>query len=245
MLGAPEGEGIDLLTFDVCTTYAPRHYKAYAWRCVETFNQFWPGFHLVTFEDEQLEEASDWLAEFKERHKDRPTENYRFDAIRFAHKVAAIELAFYGGGSDSLIWMDADCVTHATVDRRWLSGLASSSDFAYLARAHKYTESGFMIFRRRARTEELIKRWVDLYRSDNLFNLKEWHDCYALDHARASMGATLQCMSLSGAAANTAHPLVNGPLGARLDHCKGGRKAAGRSPRTDLKVRRTEAYWNG
>lgn len=245
MLGAHKGKGIDLLTFDVCTTYAERHWESHAKRCVETFNEFWPGFHLITFQDAELEDASDWLAEFKDRHKDRPTENYRFDAVRFAHKVAAIELAFYGGGSDSLIWMDADCVTHATVDRRWLSNLAGSSDFAYLSRTRKYTESGFMIFRRNDRTAELIKRWCDLYRSDNLFQLKEWHDCYALDHAREAMGGTLRSVSLSGGAANTSHPLVNGPLGARLDHCKGGRKVAGHSPHSDLKVRRIEAYWNG
>ncbi len=39
------------------------------------------------------------------------------------------------------------------------------------------------------------------------------------------------------------HPLINSDWGAYLDHLKGKRKTTGRSPATDLKIRRTEAYW--
>ena len=40
------------------------------------------------------------------------------------------------------------------------------------------------------------------------------------------------------------HPLINSEWGAYLDHLKGSRKDSGRSKLTDLKVKRTEAYWN-
>lgn len=233
-----------MLTFDAVTTFAPQHWDVYAKRCVDTFQRYWTGISLKTFTDEELESRSDWLADFKKRHAHRPTENYRFDAVRFAHKVAAIELAFFGGVSDSLVWMDADCVTHAMVDRRWLSRLVGRSDVAYLARDRKYSECGFMVFRRNSAGEQFIENFAELYRTDEIFNLAEWHDSWVFDQVRKRL-PNLRYVSLSGGAEKTSHPLVNGPLGARLDHCKGGRKALGRSKRSDIKVHRPEAYWRG
>lgn len=244
-MGAHEGAGTGVLTFDAVTTYAQRHWKEYAERCVKTFDEFWRGVILYELEDASID--SDWLPAFKERHKWRPTVNYRFDAVRFAHKVAAIESMFFSGHRDCMVWMDADCVTHARVDPEWLSSLLGDADFAYLKRARKYSETGFMIFRRGPACAELLRRVSDLYRYDGLFNLREWHDCMAFDTVREAMEkeGLIRCVSLSGDAENTSHPLVNGPLGARLDHCKGARKAAGKSKASDLVKPRTEAYWNG
>lgn len=101
-----------MLTFDAVTTYAERHWESHAKRCVETFQKHWGGIHLRHYTDEVLEDNSDWLAEFKIRHRHRSTNNYRFDAVRFAHKVAALELAYRLGWEDVLVWIDADCVTH-------------------------------------------------------------------------------------------------------------------------------------
>lgn len=241
MLGAPESAGVDLLTFDAVTTYAPKHWESHAKRCVESFQKHWKGMNLRQFTDEQLEVSSEWLYEFKARHAHRPTNNYRFDAVRFAHKVAAIELAYRLDSSDVLVWMDADCVTHADVDAKWLSHLMGDGDFGYLHRGNKYPECGFMLIRRCDAMRGFINELVDLYRSDRLFNLTEWHDSWAIDHVRKTMG--IRCSSLSGQAENTGHPLVNGPLGSRLDHLKGKRKTLGKSLASDIKTKRTESYW--
>lgn len=238
-----EGQGTRVLTFDAVTTYADKHWESHAKRCVDTFHQFWKGVRLRTITDGQLENGSEWLPEFKQRHRDRPTDNYRFDAVRFAHKVAAIEMAFRMGSADVLIWIDADCVTHAPVDAEWLSSLICDADLAILTRAKKYTETGFVMIRRSQEGAELVKAMIRLYKTDRLFDLPEWHDCMALDHCRKALGT--RCVSLSGDAEDTGHPLVNGPLGARLDHLKGKRKAMGKSMRSDLKRQRSEAYWNG
>lgn len=192
-----------------------------------------------------LENNSDWLAEFKIRHRHRSTDNYRFDAVRFAHKVAALELAYRLGWEDVLVWIDADCVTHQDVTAEWLSGLIGDADFAYLRRENKYPECGFMMFRRNKATSELIRRLVMLYRTDDLFALREWHDSWAIEQVRKGMEleGALKCTSLSGAYESTGHPFVNGPLGEKLDHCKGKRKALGKSKPSDLKASRTEEYW--
>lgn len=230
-----------MLTFDAVTTYAERHWEEHARRCVETFAQHWGDTQLRTYTDGRLEDSSDWLVEFKQRHRHRPTHNYRFDAIRFAHKVAAIEQAFRLGTSDVLVWIDADCVTHAPVDAGWLTGMLGDADFGYLRRARKYPECGFMLIRRSRGGVDLVREVVRMYRTDALFELPEWHDCLAFDRARQGLG--IRSVSLSGDAEDTAHPLVNGPLGARLDHLKGKRKAAGKSLPSDIKRPRGEDYW--
>lgn len=236
-----------MTTFEVVTTFAPRHWESHARRCVESFHKHWEGIPLSVYTDSDLEAQSTWLSQFKRRHASLPTHNYRFDAVRFAHKVAAIELAFAKCRSDYLIWMDADCVTHADVDADWLEGLAQGADFAYLSRDKKYSEMGFALIRRNERGASLLAVLSQLYQDDGLFELAEWHDSWAFDHVRQTLErhGLLRCQSLSGNASATAHPLVNGPLGARLDHCKGNRKQAGRSHASDLKVKRTEAHWNG
>ena len=233
-----------VLSFDAVTTFADAHWESHARRCVESFAEHWEGIRLHVFRDNDLEDASDWLPEFKQRHRHRPTHNYRFDAVRFAHKVAAIELAYRIGNADVLVWIDADCVTHAPVDAGWLSCLLGDADFCYLRRARKYPECGFMLLRRCTAVTEMLRRLVRMYRMDELFGLAEWHDSWVIEHVRQGMGDALQCASLSGDFENTGHPLVNGPLGARLDHCKGKRKG-GRSFASDLKTQRQEAYWRG
>lgn len=102
-----------------------------------------------------------------------------------------------------------------------------------------------MMFRRNKATSELIRRLVMLYRTDDLFALREWHDSWAIEQVRKGLEleGALKCVSLSGAYESTGHPFVNGPLGEKLDHCKGKRKALGRSKASDLKASRTEEYW--
>jgi hypothetical protein len=234
--------------FVAVTTYAERHWEQHARRCVETFHQHWQGVPMLQYRDADLEAASPWLAAFKRRHAHRPTADYRMDAVRFAHKVAAIDLCNQMGEVeriDALIWIDADCVTHADVTPVWLETLLRDGDFAYLRRTMKYPECGFMIFRRNERGLAFIDAIIRQYRTDALFKLPEWHDSFVIDHVRAQREriGMLRCVSLSGSGERTHHPLINGPLGAKLDHLKGPRKADGRSRATDLKVRRGEEYW--
>jgi hypothetical protein len=231
-----------LLTFDAVTTYAPQHWESHAKRCVESFHDYWNGMSLRQFTDEDLDVSSEWLPEFKKKHAWRPTHNYRFDAVRFAHKVAAIELAYRLDDSDVLVWIDADCVTHASVDAAWLSGLLGFGEFGYLKRTNKYPECGFMMIRRCMAMDRFISELVDVYQSGRIFNMAEWHDSWAIEQVRQQMN--LCCVSLSGEFEDTGHPLINGPLGARLDHLKGGRKAIGRSRPQDLKTTRNETYWS-
>jgi hypothetical protein len=235
-----------MTSFDVVTTFAVRHWKQHARRCVKSFGAYWSDIPLMTFTDAALQHESRWLTAFKERHARRPKDNYRFDAVRFAHKIAAVDVALRAGSADVLIWMDADCVTHQPVDAAWLSDLLGDADFGYLRRARKYPECGFLMIRRNDAGRRLVAGLVDLYETDRLFDLAEWHDSWAIEQVRAHLEShgQLSCVSLSGDAEHTGHPFVNGPLGARMDHCKGERKKSGRSKPSDLKTHRQEPYWS-
>jgi hypothetical protein len=235
------------MKFAAVTTWAPRHWESHAQRCVESFGKHWQGVTLQAYVDAQLEALSPWLAAFKKRHAHRPTDDYRMDAIRFAHKIAAIDLANRATTADVLVWVDADCVTHDDVTPAWLEQLVKGGDFGYLRRTMKYPECGFMMFRRNERGLAFIDAIVKAYSSDALFKLAEWHDSFVIDHVRAQREAIgmLRSVSLSGSGERTHHPLINGPLGAKLDHLKGPRKSLGRSNARDLKVSRSEDYWKG
>ena len=245
--------------FLAVTTFNSVGLTQYGARMASSFNRHWPkevGLRIYAegWHDSgeaygakvcDLMTSSDWLAYFKERHKDRSTDNYRLDAVRFAHKIAAVIAADEQMGSRFLIWIDGDVFTHSPVPieavkswapegRQWLS---------WLDRRNVYPECGFYIIdREHPRHREMMTRLREMYDGDKLFLEKEWHDSYILQ--RIVYAARIETKSLSGnMGRRTPHPFINGPLGQYMDHLKGKRKDKGRSLASDLVVKRGEQYW--
>lgn len=246
--------------FEAVTTFSDEGYKAYGRRMIEAFNAYWPEdvpLHVYSEAAGRGEPFPAWLDEFRARHAggraasgylargpSKGQYNYRFDALRFAFKTAAVIDSIETTTADILIWIDADTVTHSPVSIDFLRELAPDARdvISWLWRDKNYPECGFyMLNMRHPSTKLLAARWRELYESDLLFHLPEWHDSYVL----AELVRTLQLSwrSISGAGSATGHPFINGPLGAVMDHMKGARKAAGRSSTNDLRVIRGEAYW--
>lgn len=209
----------------------------------EGFESEWPGHSLLT-----LAEAAPWLEPWKaartlSQHGMRDGKyNYRFDAVKFAHKVAAIGAAAEGNDCDVLIWMDADIVTHSLVAVDWLDSLLPlEATLAWLERAVKYPECGFMMFRMPA-SGEVVREVVKAYQSGAIFKLDEWHDSFVFWHyVKAAKVATTRLAPLE---TPKRHPFVNSVLGEKMDHFKGtARKGRGKSFQTDLVKPRREAYW--
>ena len=175
--------------------------------------------------------------DFLARCRDDPAD-YRFKAKRFSHKVFAV-LASKGKGR--LIWMDADVNVFAKVPKAFLDGLMPKGVYtAYLGRKHMHSECGFVMYDRDHQVhEKFMAAWRSLYETDDLFKLTEWHDCVAYDHLRTSLN--VPSANISGKDAD--HPFINSQLGKYMDHFKGNRKKAGRSPRSDLVWSRPEGYW--
>jgi hypothetical protein len=202
----------------------------------------------------ELYEAAPWLATWKALYRDprynggQGGRDYRHDAVRFSHKVAALGAAAEKCDCDILLWLDADIVTHADVTLEWLDGLfPEPATIAWLDRERAYPECGFLMFRMPV-GRKIIRNVVTMYRTGALFQLPEWHDSFVLQHVVNAMvqRGKAKAHSLSGPEGRKAigHPFVNSPLAAYLDHLKGEiRKTHGRSLKQDLKVPRSEAYW--
>lgn len=218
----------------------PLHVYYEGWN--PAFNDNVPQDELVVYK--HLITESDWLRHFKHRHKARPTENYRLDAVRFSHKVAALLHAAQDPKLQFLIWIDGDIITHTDFDAEHLDTiLPYMESIAWLDRMHFYPECGFYVLNMfHEGTRHLLEMLRRMYVEDKLFELKEWHDSYVLQQCVIQLD--VPAMSLSGVNGfRTHHPLVNGPLGQWFDHLKGARKSKGKSLKMDMLVKRDEPYW--
>jgi hypothetical protein len=152
--------------------------------------------------------------------------------------------------------MDADTICHSTITMQDIERLIPQNvDLCYLGRNGKYSECGLYAMNLKSQsTLNFLKEFQRVYddAERGIFTLDEWHDSYVFDAVRVRISdlhqlnwsAGLQDLRPHvGNSAGEGHPLINSEWGAWLDHLKGGRKSLGRSKREDLKVPRTEPYW--
>ena len=252
------------MKIQVVSTCHREGWEKYGKRMVESFLVRWPDDISMVFFPEGFDpdiddprfsvaQFPDWLWFFRNRNKSAPTANgkfsrgydYKFDAIRFAFKTAAVIESFYRCRADWLVWVDADIFFHSDVSHAFLESLFDpNADIAWLYRSTMYPECGFYFINvASAKSRQIIDRWRYLLESDEIFLLKEWHDSFVLEHVVHELRGKTE--SLSGKFAHHSHPAINGPLGAVLDHMKGPRKFEGKSRPGDLRAERPEEYWKG
>jgi len=241
--------------FAAVSTFNGEGLESYGRRMMQTFAKHWPASVELTVYSEgwseegpaklvDLVSVSPWLAAFKQRHAGRAFKDYRWDAVRFSHKVAAVCHAALSTDADVLIWLDGDVVTHSPISEADLEGLAPVDRdwIAWLDRDKVYPECGFYMMNCRHLMHREVIAWLQAYYAEDLlFRLPEFHDSYVLEHIVKN--SEVGRKSLSGEGRKTGHPLVNGPLGKWLDHAKGNRKKSGRTGRGELRVKRSEPYW--
>lgn len=221
-----------------------------------------------------LESSSSELRQFKNKWRGVPRANgdisadpvrsrrrdaakpFKWDAVRFAHKVYSIFHCARNTTADILIWMDADTVCHSPISITDLTKLCCESyDLCYLGRNSKFSECGLYSMNLHTKgTKRFLKEFQRVYddAENGIFLLDEWHDSFVFDSVRNNIPG-LHMLNWSADlgdlrpgknnSAGEGHPLINSAWGAYLDHLKGSRKHTGRSPASDLKVKRTEAYW--
>ena len=221
----------------------------------------------------RLEEIPE-LMTFKNRWKDVPKANgdvsadpvrskrkdagkgFKWNAIRFAHKVYAIFDCAKETDADMLVWMDADTICHSPITMQDLyKMIPADSELCYLGRKGKYSECGLYAMNLRSpNVQAFLKEFQRFYdqAEQGIFHLAEWHDSFVFDAVRAKFPQMRQLdwaahlndlRPTSKMSSGEGHPLINSEWGAWLDHLKGVRKKLGRSKKDDLKVQRTESYW--
>ena len=211
-----------------------------------------------------LHSASPELVAFKEKWKNVPKANgdvskdpvrsrrrdagkgFKWDAIRFAHKVYSIFSCKKECNTDWLIWMDADTICHSPISLKELNGLfPNKKELCFLGRKGKFSECGLYGMNLNSENAQgFLNRFQYFYDNaeQGIFTLDEWHDSFVFDAVRRQFQLNEWNWS-EGLVTGEGHPLINSMWGAYLDHLKGGRKQLGKSKRTDLIVKRTEPYW--
>jgi hypothetical protein len=172
---------------------------------------------------------------------------FKWDAVRFAHKVYAIFDCARQTDSDILIWMDADTYCHSPITMEHLMKLCpTDKDLCFLGRKGKFSECGlYSLNLRTEQTRNFLFEFQRMYdqAEGGIFLLDEWHDSFVFDAVRIKFPFLKQLDWSAGLITGEGHPLINSEWGAYLDHLKGSRKKLGKSKREDLVVKRTEPYW--
>jgi hypothetical protein len=182
----------------VVTTFAPSHWDEHARKCVRSFIQHWPASArlLVFYESKKPKNAPrcTWIDIDRDRdhnsfiRRNRRKLNgltnspargghYKYDAIKFCHKVYAQKLAAEyvlehtdPGNRGYLIWMDADTITHTDVDANELVSRlqALGGDVSCFQRPEMYAScTSFIAYNmNNEKTLDFIHRFADIYNRD-------------------------------------------------------------------------------
>lgn len=177
---------------------------------------------------------------------------FKWDAVRFSHKVYSICDQTRNSTDDVVFWMDADTVCHSPMPIEFIeSQFPEGTDIAFFGRDKKYTECGLYALNVNS---QITQYFIELFQwnYDNaekgIFKMDEWHDSWVFDQVRTKIAKQFpdwtQLNWSTGIVSGEGHPLINSPWGAYIDHLKGDdRKRRGQSKPSDLKINRPEDYW--
>ena len=233
----------------VVTGFSPTGRIEYGERFLKTFEQFWPqsvGLRVFVEESTSIPrkgERSLWscpgLQSFIGRHRNdlrytgmkpvstwRPKDydkgySYRHDAVKFCRQCFIPEAAaseFEDG--EILVWLDGDVVTHTPVPEGFVESLIDGMDICYLGRINFHTELGFWAIRLSPRTRKFLADFAELWRSDMIFELREWHSAFAFDHMLVLSDLKIRNLTPNGRGT----VWMQSPLYKYTDHLKGRRK---------------------
>ncbi len=251
------------------TTFSQNGFDLYGKRMIETFIENMVG-DLIVFTDEPLTgdvpqsprvryEILGYVfpevTKFKYRHcspichgRFGDTYDYKFDAVKFSHKPAAIAATqrLISDGMVAppavLIWFDGDTVFKTPMSEAFLEErFPSWAHYGSFVRDNNHMEGGIIMFRYAYENVPVFIRILwECYEHDQLFRMPAWTDCHVMDilAAGATKDGFLRTVNLGDEASFfTQHPIVNSEWRRYVDHLKGARKEAGQSHETDFIVK--------
>ena len=197
------------MTITVVTGFSPHGYNLYGWQFLETFNNYWPeAVRLLVYTEEPIELErgecrSLWdipgCRDFIEKHKSNERANgitnkksydYRYAAWKFCRQ-AFIPAHAARGLSGLLIWLDGDVRTDSAVTEEQIIEIMHKTDVAYLGRKPFNSEIGFIGFRL-PQAQSILNLYAEVYRTEKVFDLPEWHSGFVFDYAREQYPAIWQ-----------------------------------------------------
>jgi len=171
---------------------------------------------------------------------------FKWDAVRFAHKVYSIFHCAKHTDADIVMWMDADMLCHSPITYEEVcSMIPENADLCYVGRERKWPECGLYTINLRSPGGQIFLNkfeWAYENAEQGIFTMDEWHDSYVFEQVRRMTQPVCHNWA-EGLVVGEGHPLINCDWGKYLDHLKGGRKRLGKSMQKDLLQPRSEAYW--
>lgn len=181
---------------------------------------------------------------------DKNKGSYLWDAVRFANKVFCVTHAIKTSVEkkyDYVVWLDADTYTFRPMPREFLESLLPGNTMlTYLGRENpklndggKYPECGFVGYNlNHPEIQNFAREWEQLYTTNDVFKLLEWHDSYVFWHLskqyrRDKNVAVNDIGYWKGVKGH--HVFINSELGLYIDHMKGKRKQSGSSAKIDIR----------
>ncbi len=158
-------------------------------------------------------------------HRWKPREEqlgycYRYDAAKFSKMAMYVADAARRAEDGILVWLDADVMTYRVVPRSLIGyTLAGDADVAYLGRRSAHSETGFAAFSIPA-GRPIAETWGEVYRSQSVFSLPEWHSAYVFDVAVERYAKAPRDLTPGG----TGHVWFRGPFRNYADHLKGNKR---------------------
>jgi hypothetical protein len=243
--------------FSVVTTFNNKGFDACAKEMLLSFDKFWSKDIAlnVYYEDMNLpeiktsnriffssfnEEVKKWYkfqSNFFFRELNKPDNSinsfYKYSAIKFAHKIYAIEKQLEKNVSEYLIWLDSDVITIKKIENSFINTLVKNDSYlTFLGREHInfHSEAGFLIFNTKNKFHKIFwERMMEMYDQGKLFDQNEWHDSYIFDVVRLELekkslkNINISLMGLSKTQ-DQLNVFDNSVLGEFMNHFKGSRK---------------------
>ena len=187
---------------------------------------------------------------------DKNKESFLWDAVRFSNKVICVVNGLRNSkGYDYVVWIDADTFSFRPIPIAFFESLLPKDTMVtYLGRENptlgdggKYPECGFVGYNcNHPETQNFINDWEQLYVTDSVFKILEWHDSYVFWHLtkiyRKEKNVKVNDIGRwKGVRGH--HVFINSELGLYMDHMKGDRKAKGSSAKKDLRQQHDVDYW--
>lgn len=176
-------------------------------------------------------------------------ENFRFSANRFIHKSEALYHASQNTQSNILTWIDSDVIFFSEVPESFFETSLPYPHYAcFLDRGPRYHfETGFFSLRtKHPYHQEVMQRYIDYFRKDLFLKEAEYHDAWITSILIRQMvkERKITYYNLSPGYDGAGHPWLVSALAEFSDHVKGEkRKRVGKSFQEDLKISRSEPYW--
>lgn len=177
------------------------------------------------------------IIKFEKQHKNNPhysgdkpdkkeTLRYRWNAIKFVHKVFPLFRFCHSNAGSKVYWIDADVYCQKAFELLTLDGwMPNDKAVSYLGRYDTHSECGFMGYNM---PNQYAREFVNLYETywynDKLDSLQETHDSFVFDVARKEFKHIDLFEDLNNKRQTDKSPLNSSKLGEFLTHAKGNDK---------------------